>query len=630
MQSDDVTALKNQTIETAQTLWSAIVERGGLDIPRYDAPLLQELARALGLPSDDFSNALKREQVSIETLLTQFLRVLEPYAGMTNDILALFARASARRSNRNLRMRFEFSKAENDFEFDLLNFREWERRWQHVIQTADVGEFGPLDAFDIRHAFVEEGITYRIHDGQWQNLEPNDELVARWLNDTKRGNETIPATLPPPPQTPDEVLRVLLKRVWGFIEFSRRVTVRVGELAEADAAPFDAEAVSTIVRGAYLLAPKGERLRDTLQPILGRIPTRKIDISVLLEELDEIFSMPVWKKRHELYAIWVGSRIVETMGEGTRVHEVEGSLLFSFRGSQLATRSVIPDGSIHLWSELRTPLSNPEGKGRKASIQPDYVVLREPVTHPTSSLLIVECKQYLRPSKQNFAAALLDYSRGHPNAQILIVNYGPGNESILDTVRLKEPTIRDRTQIIGTFRPGSSDAIRKFETVVAAAIGKLTPTRTVNRQPQREQALGPAEGSVELTWQAAPTDLDLHCWVTCPDGREYHISYENPEYRLDGTRVLLNHDIRQGYGPESIEFSDLGGRSVCVAVNNFSKERALAGCRARAEFRFRKTRILFETPEEGEGDWWLLFECNRGDDTIRLANTISPTQPRGF
>jgi hypothetical protein len=82
-----------------------LVERAGLDVARYDASLLQEVARALGLPSDDFSDALKREQVSIEMLLTQLLRILEPYAGMTNDILALFARASARRSNNNLRMR---------------------------------------------------------------------------------------------------------------------------------------------------------------------------------------------------------------------------------------------------------------------------------------------------------------------------------------------------------------------------------------------------------------------------------------------------------------------------------------------------------------------------------------------
>jgi hypothetical protein len=601
---------RDAPIETADALWSAITQKAGLDLKRYDAPLLDELASVLHVASSNFGDTLDANGITIERLLFAFLKVIKPYARMTRDIMALFARASASRSNENLKMRFRFADSANDFEFDLENFREWESRWRNVLKSIDAGELSPLDADELRHAFLEQGVTYRIEAGRWIEIAPREGEITQWLRDAESES---PSHLPRVPEIADPILADLIERVWGFLEVSIHSLNR--ETAVTDSTTFDAEAIRTIIRGSYLLSGNGSALCDRLAPILDRIPQRPVDVSVLREQLDELLSMPVWKRRHEVYSVWVGSRIVDVLGEKATIHSVDGTILFSFRASHLATLPLDASQSLQLWTELRTPLQNPIGKGRKAGIQPDYVLTNEPADDPSRSLIVVECKQYLQASKSNFGAAVIDYARGHPNAFILLVNYGPWNGILPERSELLDPSGRSRTRIIGQFHPDSPVALREFEAIFRELLPK----------PQTSQWA--EEEYVRLVWMG-PADLDLHCWLSTETVQGEHICYSNRSYNSGETGAELDQDVQAGPASEMIRFRGRGKRSIVVAVHNYSRTPRLAECSARIEMQIEGLTIVISAPSLGDGDWWSVLTYESAANRLEIVNAMASKPPR--
>ena len=122
-------------IESALDLWAATRERAGLNLRLYDGHLLEELAESLEVSADEFDAALAGGQVTVEALLQALLKALAPYAAMTREVLDFFARAAARSTSDNLRIRFDFEDAEDSFDFDLENFRDWDAELQRVLAS---------------------------------------------------------------------------------------------------------------------------------------------------------------------------------------------------------------------------------------------------------------------------------------------------------------------------------------------------------------------------------------------------------------------------------------------------------------------------------------------------------------
>ncbi|MFL6450435.1 MAG: hypothetical protein ACJ746_22555 [Bryobacteraceae bacterium] len=386
----------------------------------------------------------------------------------------------------------------------------------------------------------------------------------------------------------------------------RRVT-------DVESSALDGDALRTIVRGAYLLSADDDTLRKRLAPILGRISRRSVDVSVLLEDLDEILSMPVWRRRHEVYSVWVGSRIVDALGKTATIHASDGIILFSFRATHLATLPLGPGEGLQLWTELRTPLRDPIGKGRKSGIQPDYVLTIGPSDDPSRSLIVVECKQYLRGSRRNFGAAVIDYARGHPNAFILLVNYGSWKGSLIDRRELLDGSGRPRTRIIGQFRPSSPAAIREFQAVFQERLPK---------PPARME-----EVHVQLTW-VAQTDLDLHCWLSTANAPDEHICYSNRAYKSGDIEAELNQDAQTGPASETVRFRGLGEGSIVVAVHNYSHASRIGECGARVEVQIHGLTLTISAPTLGDGDWWSVLKYEGGEDRLELVHALASQPPR--
>jgi len=602
-------------IGSSRELWRTIVARGGLDVERYDRAITSELARALGLPGPDgFETSLERHGVAVEDLLAALLSAIAPYAAMLQEIFSFFLEAGARSSEKALVMRFDFEGAQ---ELGLDDFRDWVTRLDAATSVVDVPVLSSFSGLELRHVFVRDGVTYRIDDGAWTDVLPTDRLLRAWLD--RPGS-----ALPPRPAVEDPELRRLLDQVWALL--------RASESTEL----FGPEDVRTIVGGTSLLLAAGVDLTSPLRAVLDGCPVVPTRAEDLLERLEEVLSLPVWELRSELYSVWVGTRLIRALGESARVHHVDGSISFSALGSHLATCSVQPAGNAHVIAELQTELTaaKPLGKGRSTRIRPDYVVSGEPIGDARTTLLVVECKQYLRQKRKSFSEALVDYARGHPGAPVVLVNYGPTTESVLERVEELAADVSCRTEVIGRLRPDCPEALAAFARTVRAAVPvaeppapaigptNLVPIDEVSRGSQADEEAG----SLSLAWGAVPADLDLHAWVQAGDGSVEHVSFRQKAASRHSMHLTLDRDVTTGHGPETLCWVRPRGVALTFAVHNFSGERSLAGCAARIALTTSTVRLELEVPRTGAGRWWRLLTLG-ATGILQPTNALSDAPP---
>lgn len=616
---------QTEPLKSASDLWQAIVRSAGLDIDRYDEPLIKELASNLGIPSHDFERQLSSAGITAETLLLQVFRSISPYAAMMKDVLKLFARAVAQASADNLRIRFDFDSVTDSFEFDLSNFRDWENLFSEVVANLPADEIDELQALQIRHAFLAEGVTYQISGSKWSHLNPSEAEVGWWLSEMPG---IPPSEVPPPPKVFDAELAKHLARVWRLLKTSILSTA-TGEGLEV----LSLDDVRMIVRGAYILKADEALLLRKLREAFKDIQTVEIETTVLLEQLLAVFNLPIWKRRSELYSVWVGAQLITALGYRVRIHSVDRTIVFSFSGAHLATVSLFPEENFHVWCELRTKAAGLIGKGRKRAIQPDYVVLREPISHLNSAILVVECKQYLQQSRKNFANALVDYARTHQKALIALVNYGPTTSSILELVKELDPSILNRTRVIGTFRPGSQVAVSEFQELVESLIPKVEPP--ASEVPENELSLpgfdaSPEDhaGGLRLSWQN-DVDLDVHCWITDEQGNCQHVSFAQKVGHLGASKIELNQDLRTGGGVERLEWEKVQSVQLDVAVHAYSQDTDFSLAMSRVEVNAWGHTLMLEPPKGQRGRWWTLFRLVRQTSAIQIWNSISDHGP-GF
>jgi hypothetical protein len=306
------------------------------------------------------------------------------------------------------------------------------------------------------------------------------------------------------------------------------------------------------------------------------VDQQTVDLTVALEQLFEVFNLPIWSRRPELYSVWVGARLISVFGAKARVHTTNRTLAFSFSGTHLATVRLADDNHLAIWCEVRTPASGLVSKKRKNNIQPDFLVMSEPISHADSTVLVVECKQYQRQGSQNFAAALVDYARNHRNAKVILVNYGPVTGAVMSRVKALDPVVLPRTLAIGTFLPdsdlpGSDRAIEEFEALVRGLIPASTETADVTQSITTPPGPVPSSsaGAVRLSWKG-DVDFDLHCWVVGLDGSVEHVDYNRKEWSGSNGRVWLQTDIRTGGPVEALFWECVRDARLELAVHAFT------------------------------------------------------------
>lgn len=355
---------------------------------------------------------------------------------------------------------------------------------------------------------------------------------------------------------------------------------------------------------------------EQIDKILENVPYTKRDVESTEKLLKEFLNLPVWKHRYEIYSAWISTQIMNVLGyENLEFFVVDQTLSFPFSKSILSiAKNYSPE--VQVWTELRTPLINPIGKGRSKGIQPDYSLLTDPTDKDTqvrSTILIIECKQYLKASRTNFYNAIFDYARGCPNANVLLVNYGPADNSILNKL---EASIRDRVYIIGNMKPGSLSSLSLFKEYVQNA---LPSNKIINKELIIENS---ETQRLELFWDDQNCDLDLHLNIM-NDGILTEINFKNSGESENISGANLVRDIQSGgSGPEILQINHKIPGIYIFFVHKYCGEKELFQSRACVSNVQGGKTLDFQCPSTGTGSWWILYSYNSNDGKIIIYNKI--------
>lgn len=638
-------------------LWRSLVA-SGLELERknrlagYDAALVNELHERLYPDSvRSFEQDMRQAPPSTEAFLDAFFTALKPFSQMLREVLTMFEDAGARRSDENLRIAFNFDEATEELALTVKQFREVEvffrqitrevieRRWNSNSLFALSGDVGGVitkisgqQPWEFRSSSVVEHRTSR----EWieQNGKPN------WLQFPgfpTTGNVELDDKLHMAQQLIENMMAEVLKLGRTYREFEARLGQLPTREEGGSEINFSAEGVGNelprreFVRAAHDFWPNSfaeniflliqmlptagvekdqvaADLAAAIQTGFDRPPQTRRNRITLEQEFLELINLPTWKKRHELYAVWVCSRIAKALNDLKWVWHPDGDTLrFSFAGVELATLDS-GDARFVLWTEKRTPL--PEGGllGRK-HIQPDYRIMTAPTHRTDATSLVVECKQYRRWSKKNFGAALDDYAKGCPNAPVILVNYGPTDPSILSLV---DSSRRDRTHLVGNFQPFEDGAFAQFRDLVRTAYAKvLTP------------ATG---GEINLLWGSQFRDLDLHLFVKIRDPLQseiLHLGFGGDDGCLtDEPYAIWSGDVQKSPpGTEQITIARWLDADYDLLVHDYSRTAGYPSDDLTLKIVIDGSQYDFDPPAPF-GPWWHVCRIHGPDARIEEINQV--------
>lgn len=580
--------------------WDFMIKEAGLDAEKYDRDLVKDVCRSLGLPVScrNVSRELETRNVSQELLIGAFLKAIQPFARMMVDICSFFCAHGIRSTNDRLRILFDFGKGPEDLGFDLRNFREIIYKYSKIAQN--VGVYGWN--YDTLWMLAQVFSKYREY-------QPKNATVTDWL-ESYRNRKLLPVPCLLISKRDDAVQ--WLERAWQVLanvmneyakysldlddlkacEEQQRVdlasdtrdespiTEEIPNLEEWDLRTLislDSDRwPEMMLRGlsgfaenlmeATLDGKEKENTRKGLQDLFQSIPHWTVKREMLIQELLELLDLPIWQKRYELYQTWVMTQIDYALSVFDHViHQVSGELLMSFAGTHVGTAET-DLGRVHLWSELRSPFTKLTGKGRKAHIQPDYSLTLEPITNPSQTLVVIECKQYSKANLKNFSQAITDYARGRPNATIILVNYGKVPERIF---RLLDDDVKDRTLVIGSFVPGRLEESTAFAQRVRESLGKQSALNGLLGAfdgNQFDLICVDVSGSMKEPLEEEMILQLLHMLVHCSRSARL--------VAVDRT-VREEWDYAESGLPKLLKLSRNGGTDISMALSEYDLKRAL-------------------------------------------------------
>lgn len=583
-------------IATALDLWRQLRAGAGLEFrlkggrPGRDADIEDALRLALSVPARAASleawlvadAALPRPKVGTEQLLVAVLESQGGFARMMQDILELLVTAEAKQASHRLSVEFKFDQVSAPIKATLEQFRETVDRVHRALEKRPklpnnnlmwplarvLGDFDPTmwrdrpEGFPAVPAMMPTG--HANLDAQlacvYQLLHGFRQLWQRYGTDRTavlKAGETIPIT------NPDAgVLRGQLSAAHDYWD--------IGVLAGA-------QAVARQVASGQLDA--GEAAAKLGEALEG-IEWGEQWVEHTVRELLDLLNLPAWRRRHELYSVWVGTRmlrLIEAVAPDMHFHPVDGVLSFEFGGSRLATFSW-NNKQFDIWAELRSALVGISAK-RKKGIQPDFRILQPSLVLSLSAqtTYVLECKHYLNASTTNFTQAAADYAHSCPNAVVHVVNHGPADESGLNA--LLPAALQPRARFIGDATPQQEAATQALSKAIRDALFPNLPPPAATAVPvaSAKATSLPSTPSgkvayIYLLWDGSLADMDLAMRVIGPRGELTHsIDFRTPGALDEPPFARFDEDIQKGPGIECIFVGAWHFSRYELVATNFSR-----------------------------------------------------------
>jgi len=591
--------------EDAVSIWTMLLN-SGLEPRTYDKDLVDGLCEALNLnPRRDVASELRRANPTVVEFLGAFLSCCKAFDEMAQGVWDMFVNADARFSSDNLQIAFDFSKDKLDgLKFNLDHFRAFMEEYRRFRESVLKVPFNNDFLWGLRNITTSK------------DRNPVSRTVAEWANDYDEGR--WPSHIPQLPVIGDAGVDLVLRQARQVVSaFVSRLTASGVQPRDSQSSYEGRMAKPAPVDGDLLVAigANHDRWPKTvlveLDQLAHRLTTDKSDVAILekigqmekhlrhhlayadeealRKNLEEFLNLPLWKARDQLFGLWTCAQITAAVGyDRVTFHTVNGGLHFRFRATHVATVRVEPP--LHLFAELRTSAARLLGHGRTRGIQPDWRLVREPVSEESSQLLILECKQYARPSRRNFLEAVIDYATNSGDAKVALVNYGDMNaDALLKNAppRLEEPLakVRERITLIGSFRPAEAEPRQRLKELVSSVLPVAVPQDSEQAAEGNYEIGDPEEGSepesarptrstISLWWDAPDVDLDLTLVTPfAEDKGEHQVSYRARGRGDVAPWAALDEDIQSGGArPEVIHVTRWLRGAYRVLVTNFTAE----------------------------------------------------------
>jgi hypothetical protein len=464
---------------TARDAWTHLVKHGGLELGGRDQGLDDSIRHRLAPSSKTIKEAL--DKATLEAFTRAFFESVHPYLEIVQGILALFVKAGALEGPNQWNLRV------GDVDLQLEHFRRWIEEWSGVPARLQVPAIDRDSVWEIPGALrtaSQFGMEMENRPAPSNQALPHD--VKRWLDEYSAGNYAAlptsldPARCPEPLRRAASMVVALLTRVrelghtrddlWAAFRSELPVEesdyLAPGTVAQNETDELLSTLLTSVASACQLPQDELNAAATRLQDVLQRFPDRPFDADISLAHLDSILSLPIWKQRYELFAVWVACEMIEALeGHTYIVHHDEGRMTFSFKETRVASVSSSAP-RVELISEKRSRLDKPKGHGRVENVQPDFGIWT--VSSPTCKL-VVECKHYKKAANRRFAHTVDDYARALPSAEVFLVNYGPIGDfsSNIDDKRLLQ-----RCHAIEHLTPSNWRARTKLREAVRKCVGE--------------------------------------------------------------------------------------------------------------------------------------------------------------
>lgn len=523
----------------SMSAWARLRDAGELELDDREADFDEKLKIALLPSAKTLDEALQAS--STDDLVRAFFDLVQPFAEMFRAILEFFEAAGAREGRAEWAIRIEGEY------LDLKHFQTFLENWDAFECELDVPAIDSGGAWAVYRATQDLPGMERVLDFLDKDSRSTTGLkdVDAWLEAYARGEYLpYPASLHPARVTPQ--LADATAIAMASVEIIRRTWAnREKMIDEHRARGYESDrgdgfsprtiaqhetdfrlgsSIVYIARYASLDESSRQVFAQKLAQQLGRYPRRKIGVRAKQPALERILSLPLWRRRHELYAVWIATEIVNALDDhDCELHHEEGRITFAFRETVVATvHSSWP--KVRLFAERRSPLNRPIGHGRTANVQPDYGLWRGIGDRETCGL-VIEVKHCKRGSSSRFREVMVDYARAHREADVVLVNHGPARESFYDA----DADVRDRCGVIGELTMNHLDQRAAFRKTVRDYV-KDPVSRGSRRDARRDTVIAI---DVSASMSAALDSADFLILLdSLTDGRV-------------GTIALIDSEIRR-------------------------------------------------------------------------------------
>lgn len=489
--------------------WQSLCEQGGIEVEGRDADLVEALRVELDPSAADLRAAIV--STSTDALVRALFGRIAPFAVMFADIVAYFKAAGAYKGRDHWRVKVEEENLE------LKDFEEFSATWSSVAGLVDLPALGFGSLWDYLRLLRDHPAGDPLGFSRRSSEDPD---VDDWFRTYERGGfpslpqKLDPARLPGALVETASIAAVVLQRL-------RDRAGNRGAMYEAYGAAGvdgkrvhvcdldDAFALGTILQNEtdYWLGSTVlllDRWRTASEADLAALGTRltgftaamarvHLPLEVSIADLERVLALPVWRTRHELYAIWIATRVVAALPDREiELHHEDGRIVFAFKETVLATIKDV-DLEVRLVGERRTRLESPVGEGRKGGAQPDLGLWVD-APEGERCLMVIEVKHYRKAARRRFHTVLIDYAAAHPKAQVLLVNHGP----VSDMLAGVDAATAARCVQIGDLMPTNVARLEEFKERVRDIMPRVLLRGTAAPVSQDDALMIDVSGSMQM------------------------------------------------------------------------------------------------------------------------------------